>query len=230
MSTTVTIHQPNYLPWIGFFQKVAKADIFVILDHVAFSKGGITHRNKIRTKEGWAWLTIPISNEFDGVPIKDVKLPKDRRWWASHYNQIIGNYGKAEYFKDHETFLKDIYVENRDSFEYLRDLNVSIILYIMDKLDIRPEIIYSKDLTLKENPDKTDLNLGIVQAVGGTEYLSGKTGKTYLDEQRFIDAGIELKYFEFAPFEYKQRWEGFQHEMSAIDLLFNMGEKSKGVM
>ena len=225
MGKKVAIHQPNYLPWIGFFQKIAAADIFVILDVAKFTKNGIIHRNKIRTKEGWIWLTIPIENKYKGVAIKDVYLPEDRKWWGKHWRLIMGNYGRAKYFAEYKEFFEKIYSEKKHI--KLQELNEAIIFYLFECFDIHPKIIRSSELNLDSSLAKTNLNLEIVKKVGGDIYISGMGGKKYLEEEKFEKEGIEIKYFEFRPFEYPQRWEGFEPYMSAIDLLFNVGEKAK---
>jgi len=223
MGRAVAIHQPNYLPWIGFFQKVARAEIFVILDVAKFTKNGVIHRNKIRTKEGWTWLTIPIENKYKGVAIKDVCLPKDRKWWGKHWRLIIGNYGKAKYFAEYKDFFEEMYSEKR--YTRLQDINEAIIFYLFECFEIHPEIIRSCELNLDPSLAKTDLNLEIVKEVGGDVYISGMGGRKYMEEEKFKKEGIEVKYFEFKPFEYPQRWEGFEPFMSAIDLLFNVGSE-----
>ena len=93
----VAIHQPNYMPWIGFFQKMALADIFVILDTVQFSKDSYTQRTKIRTKEGWIWLTVPIEKKYHFKPIKDIPLPHDTKWLKKHKMSILSNYSKGPF-------------------------------------------------------------------------------------------------------------------------------------
>ena len=225
MGKIVAIHQPNYMPWIGFFQKMTKADIFVLLDLAKFTKNGIIHRNKIRTKESWAWLTIPIENKYKGVAIKDVCLPEDKKWWGKHWRLILGNYGKAKHFTGYKDFFEKLYYKKK--YTKLQELNETIIFYLFACFDIQPEIIRSSELYLDPSLAKTDLNLEIVKQVGGDVYISGVGGKNYMEEDKFGNEGIEIKYFEFEPFEYLQRWEGFEPYMAAIDLLFNMGEKSK---
>ena len=228
MGKVVVIHQPNYMPWIGFFSKIAKADIFIILDTAKFTKNGIIHRNKIRTKESWTWLTIPIENKYKGMAIKDVYLPRDRKWWGKHWRLILGNYGKANHFAEYKDFFEKIY--SGKNYTRLQELNEVIIFYLFECFDIQPRIIRSSTLNLEPSLAKTDLNLEIAKQVGGDVYISGMGGKKYLEEEKFEKEGIEIRYFEFKPFEYPQRWGGFEPYMSAIDLLFNVGEKAKDLI
>lgn len=221
----VAIHQPNYIPWIGFFQKISNADIFVILDTAEFTKNGIIHRNKIRTKEGWTWLTIPIENKYKEMPIKDVQLPNDRKWWGQHWGLIKANYGKSEHFKEFKKFFEEIYIEKKNTT--LQELNETIILYLFDCFNICPQIVRSSELEISPFLAKTDLNIAILKKVGGDCYISGMGGQNYIDEIKFANEGIKLKYFKFEPFEYSQRWGGFEHYMSAIDILFNIDSESQ---
>jgi hypothetical protein len=219
MVIKVAIHQPNYIPWIGFFQKIAQADVFVILDTADFTKNGIIHRNKIRTKEGWMWLTIPIENKYKEVSIKDVQLPEDSAWWGRHWRLIIGNYGRAKCFIEHKEFFEKIFSEKK--YAKLQELNEAIIFYLFKCFNIHPKIIRSSELKLDISLAKTDLNIELVKQAGGNVYISGMGGKEYIEIEKFEKEGIELKYFEFRPFTYQQRWEGFEPNMSALDLLFN---------
>ena len=225
MGKVVAIHQPNYMPWIGFFQKIAKVDRLVILDTAKFTKNGIIHRNKIRTKENWAWLTIPIENKYKEVAIEDVYLAEDKKWWGKHWRLILGNYGKAKYFAEYKEFFEKLYSEKK--YTKLQDLNEIIIFYLFECFNIHPEVIRSSELNMDPSLVKTDLNLEIVKRVGGDVYISGTGGKNYIKEEKFEKEGIEIKYFEFKFFEYPQRWGGFEPFMSTIDLLFNMGERAK---
>jgi hypothetical protein len=218
----VAIHQPNYLPWIGFFQKMALADVFVILDTVQFSKDSYTQRTKIRTKEGWIWLTIPIEKRYYFKSIKDIHLPQDKKWLKKHKMSIISNYSKCKFFDD--SFV-DEYYSYSGKFENLQEFNERGIFYLKDKFGIKTEIVRASELDGDENLKSTDLLVDIVKKVGGNVYISGSGGGKYMDEGKFLMNNIKLEYFEFKAFEfeYPQRWNGFEPYMSAIDLLFNVG-------
>jgi len=220
----VAIHQPNYLPYIGYFSKMAQADIFVILDNVQFSKDSYTQRTRIRTKEGSIWLTIPVEKKNNSFKlIQEVQLPQNRKWLEKHRLSIISNYSKTPFYD--ETFIRTYY----DSYNsiLLRDFNEFGIYYLKNIFGIKTKIIRSSELNLNRDLKATDLLIDIIKKIGGTTYISGHGGKKYLDENKFPDEGIKLVYFEFEPFEYKQRWNGFEPYMSAIDLLFNLGDQSE---
>jgi len=222
MRKVVAIHQPNYLPWIGFFQKMALVDIFVILDTVQFSKDSYTQRTKIRTKEGWIWLTIPVDRKFYFRQINEVRLPGNSKWMKKHKTSVIANYAKTPFFD--KNFIERYY---QNEFVKLQEFNEFGIFYLKDKFGIRTEVVRASELEVDKNLKSTELLVEIVKRVGGDVYISGIGGKKYIEEEKFEKEGIEIKYFEFKPFEYSQRWEGFEPYMSAIDLLFNMGEESK---
>lgn len=222
MGKVVAIHQPNYMPWLGYFQKMALSDIFVILDNVQFSKDSYTQRTKIRTKEGGIWITIPVERRYYFKPISGVCLPENSKWMKRHKMAILSNYAKAPFFD--RKFVEQYYL---NEFVKLREFNEFGIFYLKNKFGIKTEIVRSSELGINESVKSTELLVEIVKQIGGDVYISGIGGKKYLEEEKVEKEGIEVKYFEFKPFEYPQRWEGFEPYMAAIDLLFNAGEKSK---
>jgi hypothetical protein len=121
MKTMVTMHQPNYLPWIGFFSKVQKSDCLVIMDTFQHTKDGVIHRNKVRTNTGSGYLTIPVKKEFSRAKIKDVVLPSDRKWQEVHWQTIYRNYVKTGFFKEHLDFFSGLY---QKKFSYLVQINM----------------------------------------------------------------------------------------------------------
>ncbi len=218
----VAIHQPNYLPWIGYFKKMSLCDVFVILDNVQFSKDSYTQRTEVRTRKGWMWLTIPIQKEEHFKLIKDVSLPKNNKWRKKHWLSIHSNYAKTKHFEDFNNFFKDVYLDY--GIDTLQDFNEKFIIYMSDIFDIHPEIVRASELNIESELKKSDLLIEIIKNIGGDVYVSGAGGENYIEEEKFKKEGIEIEYFKFQPFVYPQRWTGFEHYMSAIDLLFNMGK------
>ncbi len=218
----VAIHQPNYLPYPGFFQKMALADIFIILDIVQFSKDSYTQRIKIRTKEGFTWLTIPIEKKYSNSSINDVKLPNDLKWLKRHKMSIIANYSRCQFFD--EKFIDEYYFFG--NYKKLQGFNERGILYLKDKFNIKTPIVRANELDIKDNLKSNELLIELIKTIGGDVYISGIGGKNYIIEDKFKSNNIKLEYFESKPLEYSQRWEGFEPNMSSIDLLFNLGDKS----
>ena len=218
----VAIHQPNYLPWIGYFKKMSLCDVFVILDNVQFSKDSYTQRTEVRTRKGWMWLTIPIQKEEHFKLIKDVSLPKNNKWRKKHWLSIHSNYAKTKHFEDFNNFFKDVYLDY--GIDTLQDFNEKFIIYMSDIFDIHPEIVRASELNIESELKKSDLLIEIIKNIGGDVYISGTGGENYIEEEKFKKEGIGVDYFKFQPFVYPQRWAGFEPYMSAIDVLFNMGK------
>jgi len=221
MDNKVTIHQVNYIPWLGFFDKIKKADTFVLFDTVDYEKNSIQNRNKIRTMDGWTYLTIPIPRKYYRSPFHEVMLPDDNRWMSNHWKSIEMNYTKAGYFESYKNFFKKIYNTN---FERLSDLNEKIIRYLIKEFGISVDILKTTEMSIDTSLRKTDLLLDILRKANATAYLSGKSGKEYLEREKFTD--IKLEFHGFSHPVYRQVFEPFTPGMSAIDILFNEGEKA----
>jgi hypothetical protein len=217
----VAIHQPNYLPWSGFFEKMAMADVFVLLDTAQFSKDSFTQRTKIRIKDGWMWLTIPIEKEYHFKPIGEVRLPKDDKWMKKHKSSIVANYSKCEHYDE---WLVDGYFAQ--ACETLQAFNEAGILYLKKKLGIGTRVVRASELGLEPDLKSTEMLVDIVKKAGGDTYLSGSGGDKYQDASLFEKNGIRLEYTSGEPDAYRQRWPGFEPYMSAVDRLFNLGGTS----
>ena len=141
----VTIHQPNYLPYLGFFDKVKQSDIFIVHDDCQFVERDWQHRNKIRIFNGWKWLTVPVYKKE--IPIKDVRIKNEKLknnpvWSKAHYREIEANYSKTPYFDSYSEDVKKIYDR---TYENLVDLNMAFIEFLLDAFGIDVEIKYSSE-------------------------------------------------------------------------------------
>lgn len=219
-----SIHQLNYLPWLGFFNKVKQSDTFVMFDIADYVKQKFQNRNKIRTKDGWIWLIIPIERKYHRKPFFEVMLPKDNKWKQEHWLGIRGNYAKAPYFNSYKDFFESLY---KKDFKTLMEINEKIMLYLFEQFGINVDIVKTTELDINRELKSTDLLIEILKKVNADNYLSGKSGNEYLEHDKFKQNKIELRFQEFKHPVYKQRFDGFEPYMSAIDLLFNVGEKSK---
>ena len=213
----VSMHQPNYLPYLGFFQKMAAAELFIFLDVVQLTEGGYTRRVRIRTKEGSDWLSIPMPGENRLAPIDQARLLADERWRKKHRNLLTANYDRAPFF-DRE-FVEDYY---RRPFTTLREMNEHGIRFLMGRLGLSTPTLRSSDLPVDRTLKSTELLVEILSRAGADVFISGASGRNYLDESRFTEAGIELRYLDFHPQPYPQRWPGFVPYLSALDLVFNV--------
>lgn len=218
----VTIMQPAYLPWLGYFQRVARAEIFVVLDHVAIdrnSKTKFANRNKVRTKDGWVWLTVPLKNGSDRLD--RIEIANDEPWARKHASTIRSSYGKAAYFADYGPRLLETYERHWDK---LVDLTEASNAYFFEALGIQTKQVRSSELGVGGTKDALIVN--ICRELGATAYISGPFGRTYLDASAFETAGIELIFHDYAHPTYKQVMPGFEPYMSVVDLMMSCGPES----
>ena len=215
----VGIHQPNYLPYLGFFDKMIKSDVFIIYDDAQFNKSDFQHRNRIKIFNGPKWLTVPIEKKH--IPINEILinnnvLIKGNKWSEDHLNQIYANYNKAINFNHYFNLLTRIY---EGEYELLVNLNMELIHFFKKSFDIKTKIIYSSEFGFNTNSSLKIADL--VKAVDGNSYLSGPAGKNYLDLEAFKDSGINVIFQDFEHPIYQQQYEGFLPNMCSIDALLN---------
>ncbi len=226
----LTGHQPNYLPYTGFFEKIAKSKVFCIVDTVQFVKRGTFgwhNRNKIRTHDDWVWLSVPVltKGNFE-QKISQARINNDVSWARKHYRSIYLNYHKARYFSKYSNFFEEIYTKK--SWEYLKDLNEAIIGYIIKSLGIKVKIVRCSDLKIYSG--KTQLIVDMCKKLKADTYISGVHGKDYIEEALLKKNRIKLIYQDFRHPVYQQQFEGFLPNMSVIDLMFNHGPKSLDII
>lgn len=219
----VTIHQPDYLPWLGYFDKMKRTDLFVFLDCAQYSKNGFHNRNKIKTGQGWAYLTIPVSRDQYSKNINQVVLPQDNSWKEKHWKSISISYSNASYFKEYQDFFKNIYQKD---FEFLADFNIEIIKYLKEKFAFQNKFIRESELKINKELKGTERLLAILKELGADYYLSGPSGKNYLDLSLFEKQRIEVEFQDYHQPEYPQLFGEFIPGLSVIDLLFNCGPEA----
>jgi hypothetical protein len=219
MSLRVVINQSNYLPWKGYFDLIHDADLFIFLDDVQYTKNSWRNRNRLKGPNGPVWLTIPVGASISRR-ICDVPLP-DSSWAQVHWRTIRSIYEASPFFGDYAPFLRNLY--ESPEFSTLSALNQFLIRTIaVDFFSARTRFVNSIDISTDGTSQDRVLNL--LKAVGATTYISGPAGKAYLDENRFRDAGIELKWKDYSGYpEYSQAYPPFEHSVSIIDLLFCAG-------
>ncbi len=221
----IAIHQPNFLPWLGYFDKIKQADHFVFLDDVAFVKGHVCNRNKIKTQEGEEkWLTVPVNHKKGlQVNINELELSYDPKWRGKMINLLRGNYARAPYFKEYISDFESVLFD--DEHQTLADLNISFIKHYCKLLGI--DTPFSRSSEVQEDlGTKNDRNLNLVLHHGGNAYLSGQGAKKYNDPEMYEAAGIELLYQEYDPPVYQQIGAEFVSHLSVLDLIFNVGPES----
>jgi hypothetical protein len=223
----VSINQPAYLPWLGYFHRIAISELHIVLDHVQFEKNSFTNRNKVRTKEGWCWLTTPVKTKarFGKLYIDQLEISNNSRWAEKHWATMRFHYAKAPFFAEHAPFFKTIYAQQWD---HLPDLIKETTSYLLRAFGIKTPIIRSSEMEVKGNKDELIVNL--CRAVRANVYVSGPFGREYLRERLFEEAGIKVLYHDYRHPVYPQVFTGFEPYMSAIDLLFNCGPKSLDIL
>jgi hypothetical protein len=222
----VAIHQPEHMPWLGFFEKLLRADLFVLLDDVQFSKGDFQNRNRVKGRNGAQWLTVPVVHKFP-QQINEVVIATDN-WQAKHWKMLVSCYARAAHFEMFADAFEEFY---RRTWTKLSELNVAAIQMLARALGIEKKIIFSS--CLAADGHKSELVLNICQAVGARAYYSGRAGSTYLDASAFRRAGIEIVVQDFEHPVYEQLFmkeQGFVPNLSALDLLFNHGAESLGLI
>jgi len=218
----VAIHQPQYLPWLGYFDKIDQADCFVLLDDVQFKKNEWQNRNKIKTAAGWQWLTVPVLHRFP-QRICEVRINRTDPWSRKHLQALTSNYSSAPFFDLHRPFFEEIYGRE---WTLLVDLNVAAITYLAEALGIRTKLVMASSLPVPAELEATERLVAICQAVGANTYLSGVGGREYLDLAPFEEAGIGVLFQVFQIRPYPQRFGAFVADLSIVDLLFNCNEQS----
>jgi len=222
------IHQPQYMPWLGYFDKIDRADIFILLDDVQFKKNDWQNRNKIRTAQGWQWLTVPVLHDF-GQKIKEVHINNRENWRHDHLRAIELNYGKAPYYKKYMDFFHALYEKEWYS---LAELNIFVTEEIMKFLGIKTPLVRASHY--KVTDECTQRLVDLCRAVKADTYLAGADGHKYMDMEMFKQSGITLVTQSFDHAVYPQCWgkdgNGFISNMSVIDLLMNCGEKSLEIL
>lgn len=214
---SVSIHQPDFVPWIGYFEKIRSSKKFYILDDAQLSRRGWTHRDKLILNNTEKWLTIPIRKKgnFDSL-IKDIKIDNDIQWRKKHLSSIKMSYGKAQNFAFIFKIINDIYNKN---YNYLIDLNIDFIEKICEVLKINLSMEFSS--SLKTNSSGSNRILEIAKLSGQKIYLTGEPSLGYLDINAFKNAGMRIKIFKLNVNDYKKKYFKFNSKISCLDYLFN---------
>ncbi|MBE9223909.1 WbqC family protein [Phormidium sp. LEGE 05292] len=224
--TIAVIHQPQYLPYLGFFHKLNQGDIFVVMDSVQFMRRGIQHRNKIKTQKGEQWLTVPVFHQSSREEeyIKEVQIDSELPWARKHWNTLLTNYSPAPYFDKYAWELQQLLEKE---WHYLCELDMVLIEWIMEVLGIKKQIVYLSDLAI--DGTKSELLIDVCKAVDADTYLSGSGGKRYMDLSLFESAGINVIWQEFNFQSYNQLFPelGFLPNLSIIDTLFCCGLETR---
>jgi hypothetical protein len=213
----VTIHQPQFLPWLGYLDKIDRADLFIVLDTVQFKKQEWQNRNRIRTATGWQWLTVPVLQRF-GQRINEVRINSTTSWAAQHRRALTLHYARAPH---RDRYLPDLLALYAHPWTNLCDLNLAVLRWLLQSFGIGTPVRLASEWKAREEP--TDRLVDLCQAVGATRYLAGPGADGYMDKPRFEASGIGLEMQAFDHPVYRQIYEPFESRLSAVDLLFMQG-------
>ncbi len=220
----VAVHQPNYLPYLGYFDKLDAADVFIVLDTVQFAKHDWQNRNRIRTKNGWQWLTVPVIDRFP-ERIDQVEVNGRTDWSRKHGQALRLHYGGCRFWDAMGPPLTELL---KRPWQRLCDLSLTTLDLLCQQLGIRTPRMLASSLPAREEP--TDRLIDLVRAVGGTIYLAGRMGPAYLDVPRFSQAGIAVEVQAYLHPAYPQRYPPFLPDLSVVDLLLNCGPDSLEIL
>ena len=212
--------QSNYLPWKGYFDLIHDADVFVFYDEVKYTKNDWRNRNKIYSKNGLQWLSIPIAKDAVKQKISEVKIT-DSTWQQLHFDSLYFAYKRAPYFEQLEKLLIDFYKEKQ--WESLSGLNQYCIKELASFIGINTIFKNSKDFTLTEGRVERLINL--LEQIGAKQYISGPAAKDYLagSENLFNDKHIEISFKDYSGYpSYQQLSQPFENYVSIVDLIANV--------
>ena len=219
----IGIHQLQFIPWVPYFFKIIKSDIFVFLNDVQYQKNGIQNRNQIKTPNGAAWLTLPVKAKL-GELINEIEIANFKSFEKIMRNLEM-NYKKSPFFFKVYSILESAFSLGSNS---LSEINYQIICSILELLECKTKCFLSSQF--KTSQAKEMLVLEIIEYFNEKVYISGKGAFSYMDINKFQERGIDLYIYDFNYSNYPQLWkkrQGFIPDLSIIDLMFNHLDEMK---
>ena len=221
----VSVHQPQYLPWLGYFDKIDKADVFVLLDNVQFKKNEWQNRNKIKTAAGEQWLTVPVMYRFPQL-INEVEVNNKERWQHKQQQAVISNYKKAPHWTALEPFFTDLF---QSQWKTISQLNIHVVKTLAKVLGIETPLHIASEMgNFPEDPDER--LIAITKHFGADTYLAGSGGHDYMDMDKYDRNSIKVMFQDYKHPVYGQLFGDFLPYMSVIDLIFNNGGESLRIL
>jgi hypothetical protein len=223
----LSAHQPYFAPYAGFFYKALMSDVFVILDDVQFPQGTTwISRNRFKCHQGALWVTVPVWKKGLGLQkISEVRICHEGRWERKHLQSLKSAYSKAPYLPDHLGVLEEIFLGRK---EMLVDLNVAVIHYLMEALNIQTKTILLSNLKVSSTGSRRLVDLCIT--LGASEFLAQAPARKFLDEPSFQNAGVKITYVNPPVPVYPQLWGDFIANLSVFDLVLNCGPKARDIL
>lgn len=221
--------QPAYLPWLGYFDRLQRSDLHIVLDSVQLehqTKTAFTNRNRVRTANGWTWLTVPVQTAgHQHTPIRDITIAPSAAWTRKHAMTLQQSYARTPHWPRLAPLFDALY--GREWVKLLDVLDASTPA-LCAELGVRTPMVSATSLGVTGT--KADLVVALCRAVGATTYLSGPFGRDYLDEADFADAGIALTYHDYVHPTYTQGGMPFMPYLSVVDLLAHHGPDSLRIL
>ncbi len=222
------------MPWLGYFDMINQADVFIFLDDAQWTSRDWRNRNRVRTSQGWIWLTVPVKFEkphFE-YDIKDVKTDNSQDWQEMHLNTLWAYYKKSSHFTEMYSLFDSILNKKH---KLVVDLSYELIFKICNYIGIKEiRFLFSQDMKILKELKRTERLLGILEQIGGvTTYISGPAAKSYLEESKFEEKGIKVEWHEYHhPYYDQNTWRSniFISHLSIVDLLFNHGKESLEIL
>jgi len=228
LKLTGVILQPSFLPWIGYFEQFYKSDIFILYDDVQYDKNGWRNRNRIRTRDGWQWITVPVSTKGKfGQLNSEILIEDNDRWKKKILAAIRQNYSKAFGFDLYYPTLEHVISKARGR---LLELNVTLFSQVASWLGFERDLRLSSSLAIPVGLNPTERLIEICRIVGLNVFYEGGSGRNYIENEKFKEAGINLVYQNYIHPVYRQQYPHFESHMSIVDLLFNYGKESRDML
>lgn len=218
--------QPVYLPWLGYFEQMALCDEFMFLDDVQYTKQDWRNRNRIRTKDGWMWLTIPIKRGKLGQSLNQTRINHQLNWHRKHLAALEMNYKPCYYYSEIMGIYEAVFLTRP---ERLIDLTIPLIKAIADYMAIDTVFSKSSELTVLSE-DKQERVIELCQLRGANIFYTGPSAQDYMEEQLYLDAGVQPVFQNYQHPIYEQHFKGFESHMSVLDLLMNYGPSAKEIL
>jgi hypothetical protein len=222
MMKKLAVLQSNYIPWKGYFDIIHEVDQFVFYDDVQFTKNDWRNRNKILTKQGVQWISVPVGSSENRL-IAEVTMA-NTLWQRKHFDTLVCAYGRAPYFKQYRPFFEHVFLERE--WGYLYELNRYLITEIAGRfLKVKTAFADSRDYPAEGKKKERLLNL--IRACDADIYISGPAAKDYLSESDFAGEKASLVWKDYSGYpEYPHISAQFSHNVSIVDLLFHVGDEA----
>jgi hypothetical protein len=221
---TLCVLQPGYMPWLGFFDQMARSDIFILYDDVQFDRNGWRNRNRVKSPQGPHWLTVPVRRGL-GQMIFDVQIDDTQLWARKHVATLRHLYAGAPHLRGYLPELEEILLR---PWNRLVDLDLALIALFCRWLGLERETRRSSVLGV--DGERTERLLAFCQYFGCRRYLSGDAARSYLDSSAFADAGIEIEWQNYRHPTYSQLHGAFVPYLSTLDLILNHGDQSLEIL